>query len=240
MAAVWSVSPDSSRPDAQAASSGGIAIGGAAARRAGSRCWMTNVPAKTSPSRLPFADSREQMRAGTPMKGTSQKSTSRGETPDQGLPEALGAAVVADHPQAERELSRRSAPGRRLPDDRVADQGQDDDGDHDGCDRGRVHAVVRRTQPDDGEQDSDDGQLDRQVDGEGEHPAGKPGARHLEDDGLPGDDFGHVSSRSTHCAAKAKGRRAGSSLLPWTLTLTWPRTSPSGGGWTRSSSGGAG
>ena len=45
-------------------------------RRAGSRCWMTNVPAKTSPSRLPFADSREQTRAGTPMKGTSQKSTS--------------------------------------------------------------------------------------------------------------------------------------------------------------------
>ena len=76
MAAVWSVSPDSSRPDAQAASSGGIGIGGAALRRAGSRCWMTNVPAKTSPSRLPFADSREQMRAGTPMKGTSQKSTS--------------------------------------------------------------------------------------------------------------------------------------------------------------------
>ena len=31
----------------------------------------------------------------------------------------------------------------------------------------------------------------RQVDGEGEHAAGKPGARHLEDDGLPGDDFGH-------------------------------------------------
>ncbi len=49
-------------------------------RLAGSRCWMTNVPANRSPSRLPCADSREQIEGGEPMTGTSQNSTTRGET----------------------------------------------------------------------------------------------------------------------------------------------------------------
>ena len=120
----------------------------------------------------------------------------RGEPPDQGLPEALGAAVVADHPQAKRELPRRSAPGRGLPDDRVADHGQDDDREHDGLERCLVHDLVRRAQPGDDQQDHDHRQLDRQVDAEGEQAAGEPGARHLEDDGLPGDDSGHDRSQS--------------------------------------------
>ena len=50
------------------------------------------------------------------------------ERPDQRLPEPLGAAVVADHADAERHLAERLAAAERLEDDRITDEDADEPG----------------------------------------------------------------------------------------------------------------
>ena len=83
---------------------GGIAGGGASL---GPRSLITTVPANTSPIRLPFGDSTLQITAGPPK--NIQISIDRGQRAKQRLAEPFRAAVVGDHPQAQRHLAQRPA-----------------------------------------------------------------------------------------------------------------------------------
>ncbi len=64
---------------------------------------MTTVPAKMSPSRLPFADSSEQISAWRPYEQPYLDHC--GKPTHQRLPESFRTAVVAHHPKAKSELS---------------------------------------------------------------------------------------------------------------------------------------
>jgi hypothetical protein len=54
-------------------------------------------------------------------------------------------------------------------------------------------------QPDNQEQNEQQDYLDGHVDDEREQAAGEPGAGHLKDDGLAGDDLGHGCPRFLIC-----------------------------------------
>jgi hypothetical protein len=112
-----------------------------------------------------------------------------GQCAQKGLPEPLRAAVVADDPQAERDLAQGPAAAERLEDHRIADQDQDRGGQRD---RGyrrvvQVGAGCRR----DAEQDAAHRRLHQDVDDDREQPAGEPGAWQVDDDGFATDHFVH-------------------------------------------------
>ncbi len=86
----------------------------------GPRSLITTVPAKTSPIRLPFGDSRLQITAGPPEERPDLDEA--GQPAKQRLAEPFRAAVVGNHPQSQRHLAQRLAAGgasRRSPGSRA-------------------------------------------------------------------------------------------------------------------------
>jgi uncharacterized membrane protein YdbT with pleckstrin-like domain len=72
---------------------------------------------------------------------------------DECLPESLGAAIIADDPDAERHLAERLAPAERLEDDRVADHHEQKAGQVHRRGRGSVQVTGARSRDDDGDED---------------------------------------------------------------------------------------
>ncbi len=93
----------------------------------------------------PLAPLRDQRRDQRGRSGQQPELQHPGQPAEQRLTEAHGTAVVADHPQPERQLAEAAPPGQGLEDHRIADQDQHRQQDHDGGVHGEVGDPRERT-----------------------------------------------------------------------------------------------
>ena len=212
---------------------GTVASGAASVFRPGRRSWMTKSGQHVAEA---LASRREQGGEQGRDAGEDPELQHTHQRPDERLAETFGAAVVAHHPQPHREFTQGLSPGQGLEYGRISDDHEYEPRQGHGRTRRQVEAAAGARGDDHQDEDEQRSELDYQVDGERDHAAREPCDRYLEDHGLTNDDLVHAGPRFGRFGHQVS-RARGSSLPPWTLTRSWPRTSPTGSGSTRWSSG---